>query len=100
MRKNERKMKKAGDFLKEFFDNLGISAEKKETIYSCWTEIAGKEIADNSRVVDIKKEIISVETDHPGWIQIINLKKTHIINEINKKFPEKQIKEIKVILKK
>jgi len=92
-------MKRAGDFLKDFFDNLGISSEKRETIYSCWTEIAGKDIADHSKVVDIKKEIVFVETDHPGWLQIINLKKELILNKINEKFPEKEVKEIKVILK-
>ncbi|MCL2792929.1 MAG: DUF721 domain-containing protein [Spirochaetaceae bacterium] len=92
-------MKKVGDFLKDFLDNLGIPSEKTETIYSCWGEIAGKEIADNSRVIDIKNGIIFVETDHSGWIQIINLKKEHILRKINEKFPEKEIREIKVILK-
>jgi predicted nucleic acid-binding Zn ribbon protein len=77
-----------------------ISSKRSETIYSCWNEIAGKEIADYSRVVDIKKEVIYVETDHPGWIQIINLKKDHILKKIKEKFPEKEIREIKVILKK
>ena len=93
-------MKKAGDLLKEFFENLGISPERKENIYSCWKEIAGNEIADNSRVIDIKNEIISVEADHPGWIQIINLKKNVILKKVNEKFPEKGIKGIKVILRK
>ena len=93
-------MKKAGDLLKEFFDNLGISAEKTENIYSCWSEIAGKDIGDNSRVIDIKKETISVEADHPGWIQIINLQKEQILKNIKERFPDKEIKEIKVILRK
>ena len=93
-------MKKAGEFLKEFFDNLGIPAEKSETIYSCWEEIAGKEIAENSSVVDIKKETLFVEAEHPGWIQIINLKKAVILEKIDEKFPEKKISEIKIVLKK
>ncbi|MCL2293857.1 MAG: DUF721 domain-containing protein [Spirochaetes bacterium] len=93
-------MKKAGDLLKNYLNNLGIPAEKKENIYSCWHEIAGKEIADNSQVIDIKNETISLETEHPGWIQIINFKKDHILKKINEKFPEKKIREIKVILKK
>ncbi|MCL2480660.1 MAG: DUF721 domain-containing protein [Spirochaetaceae bacterium] len=92
-------MKKAGDLLKEFFDKMGIPAKKIDTIYSCWNEIAGKEIAENTRVIDIKKEEISVEADHPGWIQIINLRKEQILKNINEKFPEKKIIEIKVILK-
>jgi len=93
-------MKKAGDLLKEFFDNLGIPSKNPENIYSCWKEMSGKEIAENSRVIDIKNEIIIVETNHPGWIQIINLKKEQIVKKINEKFPEKGIREIKVILKK
>ena len=93
-------MKKAGEILKVFFDTLGISAVKTETIYSGWKEIAGKEIAENSRVVDVKKEILFVEADHPGWIQIINLKENLILEKINEKFPEKKINKIKIILKK
>ncbi len=93
-------MKRAGDLLKDFFDNLGIKKGEGETVFSAWPDIAGKEISSHSRISDIKKELVTIEADHPGWVQIIDFKKAQILKKINEKFPEKNIQEIRVILKK
>lgn len=93
-------MKKAGDILKEMLDSLGIAAAKTPSIFSEWEKIAGKDIALHSEISDIDKNCLYLETDHPGWIQIINLKKQQILGEIEKEFPGKGITEIKVLLRK
>lgn len=91
-------MKKAGDLLKDFFDNLKLNGIDEKPIASFWEDIVGKEIAQHTRVKEIKKGILIIEADHPGWLQIINLKKRQIIDKVIKEFPEKEITEMKSIL--
>lgn len=91
-------MKKAGDLLKNFFDNLKLNIKDDKSIASSWEEIVGKEVAQHTRIKEIKKGLLIIEADHQGWLQIINLKKGQIIGKISKDFPEKEITEIKSIL--
>ncbi len=94
-------MKKAGDILKNFFENLNIKEPKGgKTIISSWIEIAGKELSEHTRIKDIRKDIIYVEADHPGWLQILELKKRSIIGNINNMFPDREITDIRISLKK
>ena len=93
-------MKKAGDLLKDFFDNISLRRKEGETVFSSWDKIAGSDIAGHSRITDLKKNVLTVEADHPGWIQLINLKKRQILEKVNEKFPDKEISEIRVILRK
>ncbi len=93
-------MKKAGDLLKEFFDNIKIKGKEEETIFTSWEKIAGNDIAGHSRIKDLKKGVLTIEADHPGWIQIINLKKKQILERLCEKYPEREIEEIRIVLRK
>ena len=94
-------MKKAGDLLKNFFENLNIREPKGvKTITSSWKDIAGQELSEHTRIKDIRKDTVYVEADHPGWLQILELKKRSILGNINTDFPEKGITEIRISLKK
>ena len=100
MEKSE-KMKKAGDLIKNFFDSLNIKEPKKgKTIISSWQEIAGQELSEHTRIKDIRKDTLYLEADHPGWLQILELKKRSVLGNINTLFPEKGITDIRISLKK
>ena len=51
----------------------------------------GQRLASNTRVVDLKNGILLVETDHPGWIQYLNIYKKFIITGLNRQLPELKI---------
>ena len=94
-------MKKAGDLLKSFFENINVREPKGgKTITSSWKEIAGQDLSEHTRIKDIRKDTIYIEADHPGWLQILELKKRSIIGNINNIFPEKDINDIRISLKK
>ncbi len=93
-------MKKAGDLLKNIFESFNIKEPKDgKTITSSWQEIAGKELSEHTRIKDIRKDTIYIEADHPGWLQILELKKRSIIGNINAIFPDKGITDIRISLK-
>ena len=55
--------------------SVGLNNEKKE------------DLSFHSRIVGLKKGILFIEVDHPGWIEILNINKKHILTKMKKKFP-------------
>lgn len=51
----------------------------------------GERLAGNTRVVDLKKGILLVETDHSGWIQYLRMYQKFIITGLKREFPNLQI---------
>lgn len=54
----------------------------------------GERLAGNTRVVDLKNGTLLVETDHPGWIQYLNMYKKFIIRGLEMYVPELKIKNL------
>ena len=84
--------------------------DKSKEIHSVWKNVVSKihsyknesensekripiglRLAGNTRVVDLRNEILLVETDHPGWIQYLNMYKKFIIKGLKMALPELKI---------
>lgn len=51
----------------------------------------GERLAGNTRVIDLKNGVLLVETDHPGWIQYLNMCKKFILKGLKMALPELKI---------
>ncbi len=67
------------------------------SIFSSWQTIAGVDIGSHSNLKDIEGSTLIVEVDHPGWLQMVTLRKKELLRGVNKQFPELHITDIKVI---
>lgn len=96
------------------FKNLRVEDfNKANTISNLWVSVLtkinsknpaanpneGQNLADHSRVTDLKNGILFVEADHPGWISLLQMHKKFIIRGINMKVPELNITNIAFMLK-
>lgn len=89
-------MKKAGDLLNIFFDDIQkAQGEQFSDFHKSWERIAGEKIGQNTKINDIVDGNLIIEIDHPGWKQLILLKEKNIIRQINKDFPELKVGKIK-----
>ena len=87
--------------------------EKSNEIHSVWKNVVSKihsyknesensekripiglRLAGNTRVVDLRNGVLLVETDHPGWIQYLNLYKKFIIKGIKMALPDLRISSL------
>ena len=94
-------MKKAGELLGSFFDReLMRSAQSYSEFFSAWKRIVGDHIAAHSRIVELEKTVLVVEADHPGWIQLIQMRRTSILDAIRGQFPDLTVTAISIKLKK
>jgi len=82
-------MKHAGDILEAFFRMNNISGgEEYVAFFRSWQNIVGVDLASHTRVADIKNHALVVEVDHPGWMQMLHMKKDRILRDIKKRFPQ------------
>jgi len=70
---DEEKLRRGGRFA-EFFGS--------------WKAIAGERLAAHSRISDIDKGLLIVEAEHPGWIQLLQLRQSEILGAATQRFPE------------
>lgn len=93
-------MKKAGDLLNVFFNDIQKSeGEQFSNFHKSWEKIAGEKIGHNTKINDVVDGKLIIEIDHPGWKQLILLKEKNIIRQIKKQFPQLKVKKIKFIFK-
>lgn len=82
-------VKKAGELLKNFLSGDQFErAMKFDEFHRSWSDIAGQRLAAHSSVFDIDKGIMVVRADHPGWIQLLQLRQAHILKTVQTRFPE------------
>ena len=84
-----------GRVVEKMFGNLSVEDTRKAvTITNEWKKIVsrikpspnssvrneniGNNLADHSRVVDLKTGVLLVEADHPGWISLLQFYKSFI----------------------
>lgn len=69
------------------YNNIEKSVlEKNNKIYQTWKKVItsiknnGQKIYEHSSIVDLKNGILLIESDHSGWIQLLQLNSRYIIN--------------------
>ena len=90
--------RQAGDILKELFSSMKIS-KREETIFDVWPDLVGDEVAEHLKIQDIKGRTLLLAADHPGWVQMAQLRKNEILEKIKGRFPDKYIDNIKISLR-
>jgi hypothetical protein len=55
---------------------------------------------DHSKVSEVDRQRLIIETDHPGWIQILQYKQRQLLAVVQRKFPNLNIVRISFILTK
>ncbi len=93
-------MKKAGDILIQVLSGLHAEGKHYISFYNSWEKIAGTDIANHSSLSDIKNGILYIDVDHPGWIQLIQIKKRYILGKIRSMFPELEVRDLRIFLRK
>jgi hypothetical protein len=100
-------MKSAGelvwDFLhSEFNKDLVKKARDYSSLSSSWARITQKNkiasAAYHSRIKNLERDVVLVEADHPGWVQLLHTKQRQLLVDIQQGFPELTIAGISFML--
>ncbi|MFW6312745.1 MAG: DUF721 domain-containing protein [Spirochaetota bacterium] len=82
-------MRKADDLIQRFLDTIGQSEGSVYVgLFRSWQPIVGERIAAHAQPVDVRGHSLIVEADHPGWVQMVMMKRSRIIGELRRRYPE------------
>jgi hypothetical protein len=86
------RIKDISSLLASFFDEEKLRrGEQYNDFFTSWPHIVGVRLAAHSHVADVDKGLLIVEAEHPGWIQLLQLRQSNILNEVAHRFPELEL---------
>lgn len=94
-------IKKASDFIEQIFDGMEEAypgEQRYVSLFQSWEQAAGTDIASHSKLREIENDTLIVTVDHPGWAQLLDIKKGSILSYIKKHFSELNIRRIRIII--
>jgi hypothetical protein len=96
-------MRKAGDLLSAIIDeNMIDRARNYSELFHSWVRLTAKHgiaaAADHSRIRELERNVLLVEADHPGWIQILQTKSHKLLAELQTRFPDLALTGISIRL--
>lgn len=90
-------MKKASEILARILDEKGRkTGTTYSSIFGGWSSIVGESLAEHSRVYELRNSNLFVEVDHPGWMQLLLMKKPQILRTVKRKYPVLNIRDVKI----
>lgn len=114
---SNKEVNSVSDIIQRIFDKIDVNQmEEAVQISTVWKDVLcsiqnrssdnygvknnlGRKLADHTKIIDLKNDILIVETDHSGWIQTLQLYNSYIIKGLRKHFPNLVIKSIAYRLK-
>jgi len=92
-------LKKIGDLLTLYLRLRGWPAEDPcSKIFLDWNATVGEPFCEHTKPVELTDGVLSIEADHPGWLQMVSLKKASLLEAIKKAAPKANVTEIKARL--
>lgn len=89
------RIRKAGELVERLMGpKAADEAQGWARFFSSWNSSVGERLAAHSRPVDVRNGIVLVEAEHPGWIQLLQLKQEGLLAQLKKAFPDLGIRGI------
>jgi len=80
-------------------ETIGIRDEKGVVPFvRAWPEIAGRDLAAHSQILDVKNGSLLVGLDHPAWLQRMQMEQRRIVKSVQRKFPALEIRYLHLMV--
>jgi hypothetical protein len=96
----------AADMITQVFSHIDkAEVENSSKLLGTWKSVVskvhkyGEKLAAHTELIELKNGILLVETDHPGWIQILQLYSKFILIGLGRAVPELKISSLAFRLK-
>ncbi|HAH62655.1 MAG TPA: hypothetical protein DCL73_11235 [Treponema sp.] len=103
---NDQSVITAADMITQVFSNIDkCDVENSSRLLGTWKSVVskvhkyGEKLTAHTELIELKNGILLVETDHPGWIQILQLYSKFILTGLERAVPELKITSLAFRLK-
>ncbi|MFA5513514.1 MAG: DUF721 domain-containing protein [Sphaerochaetaceae bacterium] len=69
------------------------------SVFSQWSAIIGSDLVHKAQLTEIKNKRLIISCDHPVWASTVMMRKKKIIENVNKLYPELEIRQLQVKVK-
>lgn len=98
---NENEVYKINGIINNFFSNIKFGEnENKNSLSEIWEETIkkiykyGPKLSGHTKIVDLRNGILLIESDHPGWNQILQNNKNFILKGLKLAIKDIDIKTL------
>lgn len=91
----------SNDMINRVFSNISVgNFEENSKIIRAWDEIIAKiynygpKLAGHTHIVELKNGILLIESDHPGWNQILQSNKGFILKGLKMNAPDVEVRSL------
>jgi hypothetical protein len=92
---DDSRVKDVRALLTAFFDDEKLNrGGRYAEFFDSWRSVVGERLAAHSRIVDLDKGILIVEAEHPGWIQLLQVRQTQTLDALAERFPDLALRGI------
>lgn len=91
----------SNDMINRVFSNISVgNFEEDGKIIKAWDEVIAKiynygpKLAGHTHIVELKNGILLIESDHPGWNQILQNNKSFIMKGLKINAPDVEVKTL------
>ncbi|MFA6857165.1 MAG: DUF721 domain-containing protein [Treponema sp.] len=96
----------AADMITQVFSNIDKeNVDNSSKLLGTWKSVVskvhkyGEKLSSHTELIELKNGVLLIETDHPGWTQILQLYSKFILTGLEKAVPELKISSLAFRLK-
>jgi hypothetical protein len=88
-------IRKISELLGSFLDkDICEKAAQTSAVFKSWNRVVGSRLAAHSKIVDIENNFVVVETEHPAWVQLLQMQEENIVQFMQQNYPQFQIRGV------
>ena len=75
-----------------------VAGREYVTLCHNWQSLVGLDIAAHSEPLDVKRNALVVGVDHPGWMQLLQMREQELLERLRSEYPELAISSLQMKL--
>ncbi len=89
-------MKRIGDLVRQFLEDRGWeSGDPYSPLFAGWKQVVGEPLAGHSWLAEVEDGVLIVDVDHPGWLQMLSMKRQAVLEGARKAAPRARIEGVR-----
>jgi predicted nucleic acid-binding Zn ribbon protein len=89
-------VKRIGDLVRQFLEDRGWDAgDPYSPLFAGWKQVVGEPLAGHSRLAEVEDGVLIVDVDHPGWLQMLAMRRKAVLEAARRAAPEARIEGLR-----
>jgi predicted nucleic acid-binding Zn ribbon protein len=82
--------------VRQFLEDRGWEAgDQYSPLFAGWKQVVGEPLAGHSRLAEVEDGVLIVDVDHPGWLQLLSMRKQAVLQAARKAAPRARIEGVR-----